>query len=700
MHVSSTHISQYRDLPYPATEKLAVEETLHGMTLRDDYRWLEEPSEKTSQWLVSQQQVTLQQLANTPHVSWLSRRLDALWRYDDSTPPNPSMQGERLFFSCKSKEQERRVYYTQKSKEHEPEVFLDLNKWPKEKSLDLLSVSRDGRYVAYGVADGGNENPEIRIIDLDTAKELSDRVQGWKVRSISWCPGNVGFFYSACPLKGTLPDGEENYWNSAYYHQLGTPASEDKRVFYSSSDKTHYHSAFVTEDTYHEFFYCSKNTKNEVYFRPFGSSEPPTALATGFAGSYSVEFYKDQIYILTDEKADMKQLFVTSIQRPEPSNWRVLIPQKENSKITQFKIIEGRLYVNRLENAYTRLEIYDLEGKFLREISLPGIGSASFSGYQEARPKARISYSSFFHPTETFEYDFVTDTLVSIHQTPVNIDTSRYETKQVWFPSKDGTKVSMFLLANKEVVLDGNNPTYLTGYGGFQRSATPAFSNTYLLWLEAGGVVAIPNLRGGGEYGRSWHEAGIKEKKQNVFDDFIASAEYLIREKYSSPNKLAIQGGSNGGLLVGAVMTQRPELFRAVLCSVPLLDMIRYHKWGLAKIWEAEYGTSDSFEAFQYLLKYSPYHNVKDGIHYPATLITVGENDARVNPCHARKMVARLQEANGSSSPILLYSQESTGHSGAATITERITHHALQHAFLMSQLAVRVPNDKNPPQSQ
>lgn len=700
MHAISAPIASCRDLSYPATEKVAVEETLHGTTLCDDYRWLEEPSERTSQWLAQQQQVTLQHLAHAPHLRWLTQRLDALWRYDDSTPPSPCMEGERLFFSRKNKEQERRVYYTQKTKNDEAQVFLDPNSWPKEKFLDLLSTSRDGRYVAYGVAEGGNENPEIRIIDLETGKELPDRLQGWKVRSISWCPENAGFFYSANPLKAAVPDGEEHYWNSAYYHKLGTSASEDERVFYSENDKTHYHSAYVTEDKRYEVFYCSKNKRNEVSFRPFGSKQPPTKLATGFEGSYSVEFYKDQIYILTDEKADMKQLFVTSIDKPDRSNWTVVIPEKEKSKITQFKIIDGRLYVNRLENAYTRLEIYDLEGKFLRNISLPGIGSASFSGYQEIRPEARISYASFFHPTETFEYHFATDTLTSIHRTPINVDTSRYETKQVFVRSKDGTDVSMFLLANKEVVLDGSNPTYLTGYGGFQNSATPHFSNTYLLWLEAGGVVAIPNLRGGGEYGRSWHEAGIKEKKQNVFDDFIASAEYLISEKYSSPSKLAIQGGSNGGLLVGAVMTQRPELFRAVLCAVPLLDMIHYHKWGLAKIWEGEYGTSDTFEAFQYLLKYSPYHNVKDGTHYPATLITVGENDARVNPCHARKMIARLQEANSSSNPILLYSQESTGHSGAATLTERITHHALQHAFLMSQLSVRVPSINSSPQNQ
>jgi len=691
MHSVSAPIAHYEVMPYPVTEKLRVDETLYGTTLSDHFRWLEEPSEKTTEWLSQQQQFTLQEIEAMPHVKWLTERWDTLSRYNDSTPPMPCKEGTRHFFRCKTKEQDRWVYYTQKTKEAKPEICVDPNGWPKEHFLDLISASHDGRYVAYGVSEGGNENPVIRILDLETGNHLPDTLDGWKIRSISWCPENAGFFYSAHPLKGTVPEGEEHYWNSAYYHKLGTLRCDDKKVFGSNTDKACYHTAYVTEDTLHEVFSCSKHRKNEVYFRRNNTDEPLTPLVKGFLGSYSVEFYKDQIYILTDEQADMQQIFVASLETPEREKWTLLVPEKEKSKITQCKIIDGRLFVNRLENAYTRIEIYDLKGNFLREVSLPGIGSASFSGYQEARPEVRISYSSFFHPTETFEYDFANDTLTSIHRTPIEVDTSRFETQQVRVTSKDGTAVTMFLLAKKNLVLDGSNPTYLTGYGGFQHSETPGFSSTYLLWLEAGGVVAIPNLRGGGEYGRGWHEAGIKEKKQNVFDDFIASAEYLIAEKYTSPNKLAIQGGSNGGLLVGAVMTQRPDLFRAVLCAVPLLDMIHYHKWGLAKIWEGEYGTSESQEAFRYLLKYSPYHNVKDGTHYPATMITVGENDARVNPCHARKMVARLQEANASSHPILLYHQAASGHSGAATLTDRIKQYALQHAFLMSQLGILVP---------
>lgn len=676
---------------YPATERLSVTDNLHGTFLTDHFRWLEEKSEKTSAWVSRQHAFTLSRIGDSPCVAWLSSRFNQLWRYDDTTVAGRRIIGDRLFFWAKTKEQDRWVYFTKKDKDAPAEIVLNPNTWATEKSLDVTSPSDDGRYLAYGIAEGGDENPVVRILDLETGTLLPDTLCGRKQKGISWHPDNVGFFYTAHPLKGTVPEGEEEYWNTAYYHKLGTPSTDDQKVFFSTTDKKCYHYAAVTEDACYEVFYRSRFSKREIYFRPQGSNDAPTPLATGFDGNYSVEFYKGKIYILTDVGADMKQIFVTDAATPECSNWKVLIPERKKSKIAGFDVIEGRLYVDRLENAYTRIEIYDLDGTYIKDVPLPGIGSASVSGFQEAKPGVRLNFSSFFHPSETFEYDFATDKLTSIHRAPIEVDTSRFETKQVWITSKDGTSVSMFILANKNIILDGSHPTYLTGYGGFDHSMTPGFSAKYLTLLEAGAIVAIPNLRGGGEYGREWHEGGMKARKQNVFDDFIAAAEYLIVEKYTTSEKLAIGGGSNGGLLVGAAMTQRPDLFRAVLCQVPLLDMINYHKWGLANIWETEYGSSDDPEAFKYLLEYSPYQNIIDGTHYPATLITASDNDARVDPCHARKMTARLQEANTSGHPIMLYRAAASGHGGGTTITQTIEQTSHHFAFLMSQLGMRVP---------
>jgi prolyl oligopeptidase len=675
---------------YPATERIRVDENIHGTWIIDHYRWLEEESEKTKEWIEKQHTFTLSQIEGKPHEKWLKQRFSELWRYDDTTVPVELSDSDRLFFSGKTKDQDRWVYFTKKNINAPAELLLDPNTWPEYQSLDITSPSDDGRFLAYGIAEGGDENPVIRILDLETGNLLPDTLYGRKQNNVTWLPNSIGFYYTAHPLKGTVPDGEEEYWNATYYHRLGTPFTEDRKVFFSKTDKECYHTPFVTEDNRYEVFYRSEFSKCEVFFRSLGSNEPLIPLATGFDGDYSIEIYQDKIYILTDFGADMLQIFVTDVTKPQRHHWQVLVPERKRSKINSIGIIEGRLYVDRLENACTRIEIYDLNGKYLKDVPLPGIGSAEVCGFQGAKPGVQLTFSSFFHPSETFEYDFETDKLTSIHRRPIDVDTSRYEVKQVWITSNDGTKVSMFLLHHKDIVRDGNHPTFLTGYGGFDICETPAFSTTMITWLEAGGVVAIPNLRGGGEYGKEWHEGGMKEKKQNVFDDFIAAAEYLILEMYTNPSQLAIGGGSNGGLLVGAAMTQRPELFRAVLCEVPLLDMVNYHKWGLANIWNTEYGSSDDPREFQYLLRYSPYHNVWDGIHYPATLITASENDSRVDPCHASKMVARLQRANGSDKLIMLYRATFSGHVGGTTLTQEIEQTAHAFSFLMDQLGMKI----------
>ena len=676
----------------PFSTRIPIVENIHGTVVTDNFRWLEHRTDETEKWVSQQHALALSQIGRHPLCNWLSQRLDSLRRYDDTTVCERVAESDHLFFKTKTKEQNRWVYCMKKNKEAPFEIVLDPNTWQKEKTLDVTSPSLDGRYLAYGVATGGDENPVIRIRDLETGMDLPDTLSGWRQRSIRWHSANTGFYYTALPLRGTVPDKEEKYWHSIYYHQLGTSASEDRKVFFSETDKRLYHCVSISEDRRYEVFYRDHGSEKEVLFKRHGTDDPLTPLATGFDGDYNVSFFRDKLYILTDVGAPMQQMYVTDAATPGREHWRVLIPERALSKIEDFDIIEGRLYVKRLENAYTRIEIYDLEGRYLKDIPMPGIGTASVEGFQAIKPGVRLTFSSFFHPQETFEYTFETNALVSIHRTPIEVDPSRFQTQQAWFTSKDGTRVPMFILSGKDMIRDGSNPTYLTGYGGFNRNRSPAFSAEYLAFLEAGGIVAIPNLRGGGEFGRRWHEEGMKEKKQNVFDDFIAAAEFLLAERYTNPSRLAIGGGSNGGLLVGAALTQRPDLFRAVFCQVPLLDMVHYHEWGLANIWSTEYGSSVVPEEFSYLLKYSPYHNVKDQTAYPAVLVVGSENDARVDPCHGRKMVARLQEATISGLPILFYCEGQSGHVGGTTIGQQIEQHSRWYGFLMEQLGMRSPD--------
>ena len=679
-------------LSYPLSKQVPFEESVHGTHLVDPYRWLEGSGEEVQEWTHAQTELSRSLIGEGPHISLLTKRYNELWRYDDAMTPQEVLQGTRLFFWAKKKDQDRWVVYTKRDSDAPAVKLFDPNEWDENKSLNEVSSSRDGRYVAYGIAEGGDENPIIRILEIETGKVLPDTLLGWRPRGVCWHPNHDGFFYTANPKEGEVPEGEEFYWNSLYYHKLGTSSDQDKKVFFSADEKECFHSGSVSEDGRWEIFGRWKISENEAFFRRQGTKDPLTPLATGFDGCYFVNIVGDKIYILTDFGAPMNQLFITDVTKPERTHWQVVIPENARSKIKDFVIIGSRLYVSRSESAHTKIEIYDLDGKYLKEIPLPGIGTASMSGHA-SKPEVRLYFSTFFSPTEVFEYEFDTDTLTSIHRTPIDVDTSPFEVKQVWYASKDGTQVSMFILRNKGIAMDGSHPTLLTGYGGFNISLTPGFTSTFIPWFEAGGVVAIPNLRGGGEYGMAWHEAGTKENKQNVFDDFIAAAEWLIEEGYTTSEKLAIKGGSNGGLLVGAAMTQRPELFRAVLCQVPLLDMIRFHKFGLANIWKEEYGSADDPEQFKYLLKYSPYHNVIDGTKYPAALITCALNDARVDPCHARKMVACLQAANAGNYPILLFSESKAGHLGGTTLTHRINQQVFQISFLMQQLGMTVPQN-------
>ena len=678
-------------LDYPETPRHPVIDTYHGAAITDDYRWLENAEDPAViAWTEQQEALTRSLIDPLPQREFLIKRFGELWRYDDEGVPTRVLDGERIFFWTKKKDDEKWVYNTRVREGAEPRVLLDPNQWDAATTLSGVTPSRDGVYVAYGQAHGGDENPVVRVMVVETGEILPDSLRGWRQNVTGWLPDDSGFFYSARPRQGEVPEGEHQYWHTAWFHRLGTPADQDLKVFSHDEVKEYYHTVSVSEDGTYLVFNRGLFNSNEIYIKKVGTGGEPVPVVTGFDADYSVDIVDGKMLITTDRDAPLYRVFLTDVDTPEPEHWKEFIPEHENDRLSTLAPVDGHIYAVYLHNAYTRVRIYDLEGNFLRELPFPTIGRGTVSGHW-SQPEVWVNFSSFNYPSTTFRYDFPTDELAVYHEFPVEVNVDDITVEQVWYASKDGTQVSMFLVHRKDLPLDGNNPVLLTGYGGFNISRTPRFSTSIVVWLESGGVWAEANLRGGGEYGKAWHEAGMRENKQNVFDDFIAAAEWLVDNKYTNPDRLAIYGGSNGGLLVGAATVQRPDLFRVVYCAVPLLDMVNYHTFGLANIWAEEYGSSEDPAQFTYLRAYSPYHNVADGADYPAFLVTGSENDARVDPLHARKMAARMQAADPDGEPILLLVRKASGHGGGTTISTQIEQTADIWAFLMDRLGMETP---------
>lgn len=671
-------------LNYPETKKVKYVDNYHGTKVVDNYRWLENCGDKrVKEWIANQEKLSRSIIDNLPQKKKIVQRLNELWRYDAETIPWEVLNGKRIFFHKRKKNDEKWVYSTKEDEKSEEIELINPNYWEENDSLSFAQPSSDGKFLAFGKEKGGNENPVIQVMEIATKEILNDSVTGWKQGRVAWLHDNSGFFYSRKPLKGEVKKGEEYYWDGVYFHELGTNNSKDKKIFYHDSVKEYYHTAYLDELGMYVIFVRTKSKKNEVFFKKIKDDEL-IPIATGFDAEYDVQIVDEKILIQTDLDSPNGKVYVTDTDKPERKYWKELIPESSD-KLVSVSGIFGKLFVKYLHRAYSITKIYSLDGSFVKNVTLPGFGDSSVHGYW-SKPNIWIRYSSFITPYATYKYNMKKDELELYFKPPVNIDSSKYITKQVEYSSKDGTKITMFLIYNKNLKKDGENPAFLTGYGGFNISMTPHYSLTNVIWPEAGGIVAIPNLRGGGEYGAEWHEAGKLEKKQNVFDDFIAAAEWLIENKYTSPNKLSISGGSNGGLLVGAVAIQKPNLFRAVDCGVPLLDMLRYHKLSIANTWAVEYGSSENPEQFEYLHKYSPYHNVKEGVDYPAMLITTSKNDARVDPMHALKMIARLQEVNPNGGPFLLLVRGDSGHRGGTTISNNINQISEELSFLMNEL--------------
>ena len=673
-------------LDYPETKKVEVTDVLHGTEIKDPYRWLEDNKEsEVLAWDKTQNDFTESYISRISFRDKLKERLLGFMKIDEMSIPHKALDGERIFQSKKNADDEKWILYTQKDENSPLEILIDPNKWAEDETLSYYRPSRDGKLLCYGVAKGGNEAPVLKVMDIETGEILKDEVKGWKQHITDWDVEGKGFYYATLPLKGEVPEGEEFYWRAVYYHRLGTDKSEDIKLYYDTEVKENWYSAYYSEDGRYLIVSKGKFYKNCIYFKKKDDDEL-TVLEDSFDAQYHSFFFGDKIIILTDKDAPNKKIYVTDAKDCRKENWKVIIPEKDQN-IEDCRIINGLLYVTYLKNACSLIQIYDVDGNYLKDVCLPDVGTAAIWGRQK-NSDVWLWFSSFTLPSGIYKYDAESGKAKQYFMPDFDFRFFDYETEQVWYPSKDGTKVSMFLIKKKDSKPDKNTPCYMYAYGGFNVSITPAFSSSYAVWLESGGIVAVPNLRGGGEYGEEWHKAGMFEKKQNVFDDYIAAAEWLIANGYTCSEKLVMTGGSNGGLLTGAMITQRPDLMKAIYCGVPLLDMIRYHKSKIANIWKEEYGSAEVEEQFKYILKYSPYHNVRPGTKYPAIIVTAGINDARVDPYHARKFVGALRDANSSNAPILLQVQQSSGHGGGTQLSIIAGQSADKMAFLMDQVGM------------
>ncbi len=659
-------------LTYPETNSVDQTDDYHGTQIPDPYRWLEiDTAQDVEAWVKTQNEVTFDYLEKIPYREKIRQRYEELFNYPKLS--SPFKAGEYYFFYKNDGLQNQSVIYIQKGLEGEPEVFIDPNELSKEGTvaINLIGFSNDDKYVAYSRQDAGSDWQEIFVMEVATKKQLPDHLKWVKFSGASW--KDDGFFYSRYPepQKG-LEYSADNKYHSVYYHKLGTDQSEDKLVYRDDKNPDMYHFGGVTEDERYYIMYASPGTDGfATYYKDLGKKGDFVLLFEGYKNKSTViHNIGDKFLVRTNIGAPKYRLVEIDTKNPAQENWKDIIPEQEN--LLQSVSTGGRkLFADYLKDATTRIFQHDYDGSNKKEIKLPGLGSAGGFGGKEEETLLFYTFTSFIYPNTIFKYDVTTGTSEPFFKTELKFNPEDYVEKQIFYKSKDGTEVPMFIVHAKDLKMDGNNPTYLYGYGGFNVSLSPFFSTSRMILLENGGVFAMPNLRGGGEYGEAWHEAGMLLNKQNVFDDFIAAAEYLIKEQYTTPAKLAIAGGSNGGLLVGAAMTQRPELFAVALPAVGVMDMLRYHKFTVGKGWIVEYGSSDEPEHFKNLLSYSPLHNLKEGVKYPSTMITTADHDDRVVPAHSFKFAAQLQKVHKGDNPVIIRIETDAGH-GAGKPTSKV----------------------------
>jgi prolyl oligopeptidase len=659
---------------YPTTEPRPVVEKLHGVTITDPYRWLEDGDHaEVKAWTERQNAFTKTFLDNLPGRSSIHRQLSKLLEIGRIGVVQPA--GSRYFYTKRTGTQNQAILYVRDQLNGPDRVLIDPNTLAADgtTALDWWYPSEDGSLMAYGLSQGGSEESVLHVRDVASGKDLPDTIEGTRAASLAWTPDNKGFYYTRYPRVGEkLLDGDQtrpatkddsNYFRHVYFHILGDDPAKDRKVFGDGREKEDWPNVDLSPDGRWLVVTAEKGwSKSEVYLRKTTpEAEKFVPLVEGVEALFSAIVRNDAIYVRTNQGAPRYRVFKVNPESPEREQWREIISEGEDV-LDGIGVVSDTLIGLYMVNASSRLRLFDLAGKQKGQIELPTLGTVSGLGGKWNGSELFYDFSSFTVPPSVYRYDMRKQTSELWQRVQADIDTSLYEVRQVKYASRDGTPITMFLAHKKGLERNGQNPTLLTGYGGFNVSETPFFGASLFLFLERGGVLALPNLRGGGEYGEAWHQAGMLERKQNVFDDFQAAARWLIAEKYTRPDRLAIMGGSNGGLLMGAMVTQCPELFRAVVCQVPLLDMVRYHKFRIARLWIPEYGDPDSADDFKWLHAYSPYHNVKPGTAYPAMLITAAESDTRVDPLHARKMTALLQAASSSDQPIMLRLETKAGH--------------------------------------
>ncbi len=666
--------------------KVDLIENYHGTPVADPYRWMENPDEpETIQWVEQQNQLSQLFLADIPARQRIKDRLTELWNYPRYSAPYK--KGSRYFFSKNDGLQNQAVSYWQYKLEDQPIVLIDPNKLSEDGTIALSNsvLSFDGNLLAYGISSNGSDWQEIKIRRVDSGEDFSEVLKWCKFSSIAWKHDNSGFFYNRFPDPATVPPEEQSYNSLVFWHQLGTPQAED-RLIYSRPDAKHLgFSTFITEDGQYLGMRVWDGTdpRNRFYYRPVESDGEFIRLLDDFDASYDfIDNDGSLFYFMTDQAAPRSRLIAIDLTQPERANWREIIP--EQADVLSFVTLVNQQFVTAyLHNAHDQLRVYDKQGQFVKEIELPSLGAITELSGKREETEMFIGFTSFLSPTTILHYDFKTGQMSTFREAEFDFDASAYESHQVFFNSKDGTRVPMFVMHKKDLVLNGDNPTLLYGYGGFNVNLTPSFSVSRLVWLENGGVLAIANLRGGGEYGEEWHQAGTLDRKQNVFDDFQAAAHWLIDQGYTRPAKLAIQGGSNGGLLVAACMLQQPELYGAVLCQVPVTDMLRFHKFTVGRYWTSDYGNAEANpDHFKFMYAYSPLHNVKEGVAYPPTLITTADTDDRVAPLHAKKFAATLQAAHQGDNPILVRIETKAGHGAGKPTAKLIEELSDTYAFL------------------
>jgi prolyl oligopeptidase len=557
-------------------------------------------------------------------------------------------------------------------------------------ALDWYYPSDDGRLLAYGLSENGSEQSVLHVLELDTDQILPERIARTRAADLAWLPDGSGFYYTRYPSPGEVPEGEEHYHRSIFFHRLGTDPAADPLLF-RPAQKEYWPGVSLSPDGRWLLIGVARSfDQTDLYLRDLVADGPLVPVAVDLPASFEGQLAHGRLFLRTNLDAPTYRLYAVEPERPGRADWSELVPARSDAVLDGMRVMGERLALSYLERASSRLRLADLEGRIVSEVELPALGSLFGIGAEWDGREIFYGFSSYTVPPSIYRIDLETGDQALWRRVEADVDPERFEVRQVSVTSKDGTPVTMFLVHRKGVQRDGNNPVYLTGYGGFNISMTPAFSRSLLLWLERGGVVAIPNIRGGGEYGEEWHQGGMLGKKQNSFDDFIAAAEWLIQARYTRPGRLAAAGGSNGGLLMGAVLTQRPELFQAIVVQVPLLDMLRYHRFLIARLWIPEYGSADDPEQYDWLRAYSPYHHVRSGTEYPAVLLATAESDTRVDPMHARKMAARLQAASSSSHPVLLRLEARAGHGAGKPLSKVLDELTDTWSFVFSELGVEV----------